>query len=103
MLRLLTCLLLAVSVGLCLGAPTAMATPQPHPALGQPMAGGHMDDCAPAGGAMAVCTSCNAILPPAPAISPVRYTAPAIYAERTVRLHLGAVLAPDPPVPRREA
>lgn len=103
MLRLFNCLLLAVTVGLCLGAPTAMATSQPHAAVGQPMTGGHMDDCAPAGGAMAVCTSCNAILPPAPAISPVRYTAPAVYAERTDRPHHGAVLTPDPPIPRREA
>lgn len=103
MLRLLTCLLLAVTVGLCLGAPTAMATPQPHGAMGQSMAGGHMDDCEPAGEAMAVCTSCNAILPPAPVISPVRYTAPAVYAERTDRPYHGAVLTPDPPIPRAEA
>lgn len=102
MLRLLTCLVLAVTVGICLGASTAMASPQPQAAMGQATTGGHRDDCAPSG-AMAVCTSCNAILPPAPAISPVRYTTPAVYAERSDRLHLSAVLAPDPPIPRLEA
>lgn len=98
-LRLLTRLILAVTVGLCLGTPSAMAAPARSAAMSIPAHGGHMDDCAPTG-AIAGCTSCNAILPPSPAISPVRYVAPATYAAQADDSHPQFLRKPDPPIPR---